>query len=145
MADNSMDLLTSLLSNPQAVENIKNIIGGMANSSQNEPEPAREPEPEPESRPEPPHTQQAPRPQTASVPDMSFLTNILANSNQNVEIMNKMKQAYDVYASEDDPSINLLHALSPYLSQKRTANLEKVITMVKVGKAASVFGKNMGK
>lgn len=124
--DNPMELINTLMKNPAAMEGIKNILSGSApeKTEQNfEGEIAK------------------PEGVSAPMPDMSFLTQLLASNPQSMGVMNKMKSAYDAYSDKSDPNINLLDALAPYLSRSRTENLEKIKNIVRMGKAASVFTK----
>ncbi len=121
MAD-AMELLSGLLKNKDTLNNLKNLV-----SDQQE-------------REKTVYSDDA-KPYNSDMPDLSFLTELLSNNRQNVEIMNKMKKAYDAYSDDRDPGINLLNALTPYLSNKRNENLSKIMTAVKVGKAFTQLGR----
>lgn len=116
-------MLSSFISNPKAMESIKDLASNFS-----------VPNSEPGKREERENT--APN---VNMPDISFLSEILANNQQSVQALNKMKKAYDTFNNTRDPSINLINALSPYLSTKRVANASKIITALKVGKAINVF------
>ncbi len=116
MAD-AMELFSNLLKNKDTLDNLKKMVSD---------------EPEKEQRSALP---------ASEAPDLSFLSDLLAGSPGNLEMMNKMKKAYDAYSDEKDPGINLLNALAPYLSSKRTDNLSKIMTAVKVGKAFNQLGR----
>ena len=118
MAD-AMELLSGLLKNKDALNSLKNAF------SDNEPVEKRENS----------------MPSSQDIPDLSFLSELLSGNQQNVEIMSKMKKAYDAYSNDNDPGINLLNALAPYLSNKRNENLSKIMTAVKVGKAFNQFNR----
>ena len=120
MAD-AMDLLTGLLKNKDALNGLKNM---MSNNDENEQN----------------LNENIPS-YGNDMPDLSFLGDLLSGNRQNVEIMNKIKSAYDAYSDESDHGVNLLKALKPYLSSKRTENLSKIMTAVKVGKAFNKFGR----
>ena len=125
--DNPMELINTIMKNPAALEGIKNLM----NSTTQETEPDYE-------------EQNLTHTDNASVPDMSFITQFLASNPQSINVMNKMKNAYDAYSDRKDPNINLLDALTPFLSESRTANLDKIKNIVRMGKAASVFTKRQG-
>lgn len=118
-------MLSSIISNPKAMESIKDITNNLTDSK---------------GKAEVENDENTLTPlMDNSLPDMSFLTEILANNQQSIQALTKMKKAYDTYNNTHDPSINLINALSPYLSTKRVANANKIITALKVGKAINVF------
>ena len=60
-----------------------------------------------------------------------------AGGNQNagfpdMEMLMKMKGVFDQLQNNDDPRVNLLNALRPYLSEKRSGKLEKTIKLLKL-------------
>lgn len=123
MDNNAMNLFSSLLSNPDALKNIKDIIGNIdINKNSNENEEKAEV-----------YTEQ-------SKSDMTFLNDIL-NKSVSSDLLQRVNSAYSVYSSNSTPGIRLLEALSPYLSSKRVNNLEKVKTVIKVTNAFSEFNK----
>ena len=120
MAD-AMEFLSGLLKNKDALNSLKNMVSdSQTESSEGKKEDMN---------------------YNSEIPDLSFVTELLSSNKQSVEIMNKMKKVYDVYSDNNDPGINLLNALSPYLSSKRNANLSKIMTAVKMGKAFNQFGR----
>jgi hypothetical protein len=119
--DNQLtDIINSLLSNPQGLEAVSKLIKG-GNSSQQE------------------QVQMPSETQSTELPDLSFLTNILANNQIGANAILKIKKAYDVYNNTYDPGVNLINALSPYLSSKRAVNANKIINAVKVGRVINSF------
>lgn len=128
MADQAMDLLANILSNPDAMENIKHIISD-AGAQQS-----------------PPPAPKSPAPSQSlgdiSGVDLSFLTNLLNKNAQSMAMITKLKRAYDTYVGDDDKNIRLLNAISPYLSQKRLSNFGSLVKMIRIGRAAEVFTKN---
>ncbi len=122
-----MDIMSGLMSNPDAVNQIKNILSGIQANDSQTPETSVKNDTKVESN--------------NAVPDMSFLNNIFSGNNQNSEIMIKMKNAYDAYSNRNDPEINLLTALTPYLSTTRLQYVERMKTLVRIGKATSAFTK----
>ena len=131
MDGNAMELISGLMNNPDTIEQIKNIIGNM---KQNENQSNTEQKTNPNE-----YVSQSTV--NNAVPDLSFISNLLSSNSQSIEIMNKMKRAYDVYSDTSDPDVNLLTALTPYLSSTRIKNIEKVKTIIKFGKATTVFTK----
>lgn len=118
-----MNLFSSLLSNPDALKNIKDVIGNIdINKNNNENE------------------EKADVYTEHSKNDMTFLNDIL-NKSISGDLLQKVNNAYSVYSSNSTPGIRLLEALTPYLSSKRVNNLEKVKTVIKVTNAVSEFNK----
>lgn len=128
MNSNALEMLSGMLSNPSAMENISNMVKGMNAKDKEENQERTEIKEEPIKFEN-----------NNSIPDMSFLANIFANNENSIQAMNKMRKAYDTFNNVHDPSINLINALSPYLSVRRMNNANKLITMVKVSKAINVF------
>ncbi len=115
-----MNLFSSLLSNPDAMKNIKDILGNASVDEKQKPPVDNSP--------------------TMNTNDLNFLSNII-NQGQNSEIIRKISNAYNVYSNNSTPGIRLLEALSPYLSTKRVSNLEKVKVAIKMSNAVSEFNK----
>lgn len=61
-----------------------------------------------------------------------------AVNQDNIATIMKIKKVYDKIATANDPRINLLLALKPYLSQKRADRLDSAIKMVHLTKLSSV-------
>jgi hypothetical protein len=121
--DNQLtDMINSLLSNPQGLEAVSRLIKG-ENTSENQQQQMSV------------HTKN----QSTELPDLNFLTNILGSNQNGVNALLKLKKAYDVYNNTYDPGINLINALSPYLSSKRVANANKIINAVKVSRVINSF------
>ena len=121
--DNQLtDMINSLLSNPQGLEAVSRLIKG-ENTSENQQEQMSD------------HTKN----QSTELPDLNFLTNILGSNQNGVNALLKLKKAYDVYNNTYDPGINLINALSPYLSSKRVANANKIINAVKMSRVINSF------
>ena len=126
-----MELISALMSNPKAVEQIKNIIGNIQSDEKiinTDLENTNVTSPLSESY-------------ESKQPDLAFITNLLTENEHSLEMITKMKNAYDVYSDKSDPTINLLSALSPYLSEVRIQNLEKLKTVIRLGKATTAFSK----
>lgn len=49
-----------------------------------------------------------------------------------MEMLMKLKGVFDQLQNSDDPRVNLLNALRPYLSEKRSDKLEKTIKLLKL-------------
>ena len=132
MDGNAMELISGLMNNPDAIDKIKNILYGTQTDVSVQSE----------------NTDNIDDNIAVSnniggnkIPDMSFISNLLSGNEQSVELMNRMKDAYDVYSNNSDPEVNLLNALTPYLSSTRIRNLETIKKIVRLGKATSVFAK----
>ncbi len=121
MNQDTLQMLSGLLGNSDALKGVSDMLGINKEASKEE---------SPEAIPQKTDVQ---------VPDISFLANLLSNNEQSLQAMTKMKKAYDAFNNARDPSINLINALSPYLSAGRAVNANKLITAVKVSKAINVF------
>lgn len=51
----------------------------------------------------------------------------------------KIKKVMDMTSTKDDPRINLLMALKPYLSRKRAESMDSAMKILKLTKFATVF------
>lgn len=121
MNQDTLQMLSGLLGNPDALKGAADMLGINTKAPEEEKQDVSQPKTD------------------VQVPDISFLANILSNNEQSLQAMTKMKKAYDAFNNAYDPSINLINALSPYLSAGRALNASKLITAVKVSKAINVF------
>ncbi len=124
MDNNMMDLLSGLMKNPETVSKLKNVIGNLSNESSEEPD--------------------YPQTSTTGSNDLSFINDLINSNEQTAQLMNKFKDAYNVYSSNNSPEINLLTALTPFLSSNRLQSAEKMKMILKIGKATSVFARKWG-
>lgn len=111
MANAPEDMLKNILGNPAAMEQIM----GLAKSFQN-----KEKE---ENRIE------------AGAPPASSLPFGLDNP----ETLMKLGNAFGKIASDDDPRINLLIAIKPYLNEKRSRGAEQAMQLLKLSKMTALF------
>ena len=115
-----MDLLSKLLANPDAIKNIKDMVGNIPQSQQSESS----------------NTTGA----GDAINSMPFIYEFLSNQ-QNSEMLKKINNAYSGYSNNMTPGLKLLDALKPYLSQRRTENLEKIRKAIRISNAFSEFNK----
>ena len=108
--DNPMELLTELMKNKDAVDNVKNMFS-------------------------------APDREESNTTDMSFLIKMLSENKQSAELIGKMKGLYDAYNDNNDPAVRLLNDLTPFLSQRRVANIDKISKIAKISKALNKLGR----
>ena len=127
MSSNPMEMLSGLLSDPNAMREAVDMLGSLGASST---------EKKTDNAPHFPNQENEIK---TEVPDISFLANLLSNNRMSMQAIGKMKKAYDTFNKAHDPSINLINALSPYLSSRRAMNANRLITAVKVSKAINVF------
>lgn len=59
--------------------------------------------------------------------------------NSKIDTIMKITKIYDKVANTEDPRINLLMALKPYLAKKRLNRLDSAIQMVQLTKLGSVI------
>ena len=126
MSSNAMEMLSGLLSDPNAIKDAMEMFGSLGTTST---------EKKTDNMPNIPKQEEI----KTEVPDISFLANLLSNNRMSMQAIGKMKKAYDTFNNAHDPSINLINALSPYLSSRRAMNANRLITAVKVSKAINVF------
>ncbi|MDD4378041.1 MAG: hypothetical protein PHH48_07890, partial [Eubacteriales bacterium] len=127
---NTMDKIQHMLQDEKTLENIKTLIGALANNS-SEPSPA-------EKQP----TNMKENDMKGPVPVKEMPPILAGNSKTEIaEQMNtivKIKNIYDRIANDDDPRLNLLTALRPYLNNKRQSNLESAIKVVQLSKLTTI-------
>jgi len=125
MDNNMLNLFNSLISNPETMKNLKDVIDSSTNNKQND------------------DTKEQfydNMPSQATSNDLSFLNDFL-NQSQNSELLRRINKAYSVYSDKSTPGVRLLEALGPYLSNKRAINLEKVKNVIRMTNAFSEFNK----
>jgi hypothetical protein len=106
--DNPIELLSELMKNKDAVDNVKNML-----STTDE----------------------------TNTDDMSFLIKMLSENKQGVQIVSKMKGLYDAYNDNNDPAVRLLNDLTPFLSERRVANINRISKIAKISKALNKLGR----
>lgn len=116
---NPMDMLGKLMADPEAIKNIKDMLGN-ASQSQN-------------SNNDNSNTGMG------DLPDAMPLIYEFLNNQQNSEMFKKINKAYSGYTNNTTPGLRLLDALKPYLNPKRTENFEKIRKAVKISNAFSEF------
>lgn len=115
-----MDMLSKLISDPEAIKNIKDMVGNVSTKQQEN---------------------ESTGYQSTSMPEsLGFLYEFL-NNQQNGELLKKINNAYTKYSDNSNPGLRLLDALKPYLSQGRTENLEKIRKAIKISNAFSELKK----
>jgi len=57
----------------------------------------------------------------------------------NPETLLKLSSAFGKIANDDDPRINLLIAIKPYLNKKRLQTAEQAMQILKISKISSLF------
>lgn len=121
MENNPMDLLNKLIADPDAIKNIKDMLGGTSSNEQSE--------------------KKDNNTNLNGLPEsMPFIYEFL-NNQQNSEMFKKINKAYSGYSNNMTPGLKLLDALKPFLSTRRTENLEKIRKAVKISNAFSELKK----
>lgn len=126
MDNNAMSMFSTLLSNPEAINNIKGMLGNIGSGVETE-------------KTSSDHTSEN-EGFNHQQPDLSFLNDFFSHSG-NSELLRKVSNAYNVYSNDSSPGISLLEALSPYLSGRRAANLQKVKNVIRITNAFSEFNR----
>ncbi len=126
MDSNAVNMFNSLLSNPDALNNIKDMFNNINGENKLDGNFAEKTSGNDDNK--------------SNQPDMTFIIDLI-NKNQNKELLRKVSNAYSAYSSNSSPGIGLLEALSPYLSSKRSANLEMVKNVIRMTNAVSEFNR----
>ncbi|NLL06981.1 MAG: hypothetical protein GX270_14625 [Clostridiaceae bacterium] len=116
--------------NVNVPDNLGNILSMLANSSSKEQSPQK------------PEEQTPTQPQNKITNENSDTKNSL---DDNVEMMRKVKTIMDGMRSINDPRINLLTAISPFLNnsrQKKIGNCVKLFQMTQVTRMMTEMEKN---
>lgn len=119
--------------NVKVPDNLGSIISMLANSSAKEQPPQKS-----EDKPQP---QQDNRAQKEEPPKQSNSNNM----DDNLEMMRKVKTIMDGMRSVNDPRINLLTAISPFLNnsrQKKISNCIRLFQMTQVTRMMTEMEKN---
>lgn len=115
-----MDMLNKLISDPDAVKNIKDMLGNVSEKN---------------------GTDNTGVNDSNGLPDsMPFIYEFLSNQ-QNSEMLHKINKVYSGYSNNLTPGLKLLDALKPFLSSKRIENFEKIRKAVKISNAFSELKK----
>ncbi len=56
------------------------------------------------------------------------------------EMLMRISSMYNKISNEDDPRVNLLLALLPYMNEKRKNNTQQAIKLLKMSKMSSLLG-----
>ncbi|WP_094551012.1 hypothetical protein [Petroclostridium xylanilyticum] len=132
MADDfskKMEQFKSLLENENMAENIKMFMNMLANSSQNDNKNPSGDSSTENNYGKTPVKEMPPLGAPASKVSMD----------DTMDTIIKIKRIYDRVTSTDDPRINLLLALKPYLNPKRKAKLDTAVKVVNLTRLSSVF------
>lgn len=62
-----------------------------------------------------------------------------SSNNSDMETLIKLKQAYDKVSSSPDPRISLLSSLKPYMSSKRSAELDRIANIISITKISEII------
>ena len=116
-----MDLLNKLIADPEAIKNIKDMVGNMSSGAQTE-------------------NNNDNIKSSETFNSVPFIYEFL-NNQQNSEMIKKINNAYSGYSNDTTPGLKLLDALKPYLGQSRIGNLEKIRKAIKISNAFSELKK----
>jgi len=110
MANAPEDMLKNILGNPAAMEQIMGLMQSFQKKDEEEKQDTKT---------------------TASAP--------LPFGLDNPETLMKLGSAFGKIANDDDPRINLLMAIKPYLNEKRLKSAEQAMQILKLSKMSSLF------
>lgn len=129
--------ISELLNQEGMAENIKGLIGMLSKSSESQESPVENTEPEP-VRQEKPVNRASPRsPQPSK------------DIEQDLEMMRQVQKVMEVMrGAKDDPRINLLNAIMPYMNptrQKKVSNAMRLLQITSISKLMDKDGKSLFK
>ena len=111
MANTPEEMLQNILGNPAAMEQIMGMIGAFqGNTAEKSAEEPKTPKPSP-----------------------------LPFGLDNPETLMRLGSAFSKISNDDDPRINLLTAIKPYLSKRRLQGAEQAMQILKLSKMTSLF------
>lgn len=118
MDNNIADKLKAILDDPATLNTLATLIGSMQSSGTANTDSSEEDEP--------------PQQQIISQPS-SEPTNVQA------EALTKISQIMNQSSMADDPRINLLNSLKPYMRKSRSAKMDQAIQLIQMSKVANLF------
>ena len=111
--DNMADKLKSMLENPETLNMLSSLLGSMqGNSSQ---------------------------PSQSSQDDAEIAEEPIQTQNVQADNMIKIKQMLEQTSTANDPRINLLNSLKPYMGKKRMTKMDQAIRLIQISKIISIF------
>jgi len=140
MADdlsNKLEQVKSLLENENVANSLKTLLNMLGNSVQGDTKQISQ-QPSLQAGLENDSSKETSVSQIASSPNPSLQQ---SSVDETMEAIIRIKNAYDKIRNEDDPRINLLMALKPYLSPKRKSKLETAIKVANLTKLSSVISR----
>ncbi len=117
MDSNIADKLKAMLEDPDTLNTLSSILGSMqpSNSVKSEPEVTADTDAE--------------LPAEQSTPDPT-------------QAISQIARMLSSTSAADDPRINLLTSLKPYMRKSRSAKMDQAIKLIQISKMASVFNQN---
>ena len=113
MADGFEDILQNILNDPSAMEKVSGIISALKSDDTTK-----------EDNP--------PKEEGSAFPGFD-----------NPEMLMKLAKMYSKISSDkDDPRVNLLTALKPYMGDKRKSNMDQAIKILQLTKISSLMSEN---
>ncbi len=108
--DNMADKLKTMLENPETLNMLSSLLGSMQST------PAQTPQ--------------------EDAPVSEPISNVQPEQADN---MIKIKQMLEQTSTANDPRINLLNSLKPYMGKRRMAKMDQAIRLIQISKMASIF------
>lgn len=132
MADeinDKMEQFKELLNNENMAENIKMLMNMLSSNNQ---------KPNVENQKTPQHDEKSPT-AAKEMPAVSNKNSNISMDMEKMETMMKIKKVYDRINDTNDPGVNLLMALKPFLNEKRKAKLDNAVKLVGFSKIPSII------
>ncbi len=126
--DQKLEQVKEFLNNEDMAENIKALMS-MLSGSTSSPKSTKEKEEAPPQSPKP----------TLPVQEKSHYHQNNQSLPIEMDTMLKIKKAYDKVNDPNDPGVNLLMALKPYLNEKRKERLDSAVKMIGLSKLPAVI------
>lgn len=134
---NKFAQISELLNQEGMAENIKGLIGMLSKSTDTQESPTEATEPEPVKQERPVSSASPRNPQPSK------------NIEQDLEMMRQVQKVMEVMrSSKDDPRINLLNAIMPYMNptrQKKVSSAMRLLQITSITKLMDKDGKSLFK
>jgi len=108
--DNMADKLKTMLENPETLNMLSSLLGSMQGTPTQSPQEDAQP-----------------------------TESIVQSQPEQTDNMIKIKQMLEQTSTANDPRINLLNSLKPYMGKKRMAKMDQAIRLIQISKMASIF------
>ncbi len=141
MADdfnNKMEQVLKILQNEQMMNNLKGVLSSMTPENDNNITPTQNTSTG-EQPPAPSFTQNNYEPKTVPVQEPTSNNTQSTQASNQGDVFITMQKILERISNPDDPGVNLLMALKPYLNDKRKSNIDSAVKLLGLTKITSVM------